>query len=64
MNRLNFVKLQVQTERRKRSKTKSRNEEICEPNVTLESIVPVIPVKGARLACGPHPPPYELDSSK
>ena len=35
-----------------------------EPNVKLESIVPVIPFKGARLACAPHPSPYESDSSK
>ena len=38
--------------------------ESCEPNVKLESIVPVIPFKGAHLSCAPHPSPYESDSSK
>ena len=64
MNHLNFVKFQVQIERGKQSKTKSRNEEIHEPNVNIESIILVIPFKGARLACAPHPSPYESDSSK
>jgi len=55
---------QMQTERRKRSKTKSRNEESCAPNVKHESIVPVIPFKGARLTCASRPSPYKSDSSK
>ncbi|KAH9297320.1 hypothetical protein KI387_029002 [Taxus chinensis] len=55
---------QKQIERRKRTKGKFSNGDNIKPDVEPESIVPVIPFKGSRLACPSQPSPYELDSSK